>query len=184
VLGVDDGRFVPHTKGNVDVVGVVYRGGHWFEGIMHTEILIDGLDATEKLANMIKKSPYCGELRVVFLDGVTFAGFNVVDIKMLSGIIDLPVISLIRKKPDMREIKIALKNLSNYELRWQAIENAGKLFEIEIREERAVYVQMAGIFLKDAEKILRLTSTRSYIPEALRVAHIVASGLTSLKEKI
>ena len=34
VLGIDDGRFVPHTKGTVDVVGVVYRGGYWFEGVM------------------------------------------------------------------------------------------------------------------------------------------------------
>ena len=48
VLGIDDGRFVPHTKGTVEIVGVVYRGGYWFEGVMHTEITIDGIDATKK----------------------------------------------------------------------------------------------------------------------------------------
>ena len=34
-----------------------------------SEITIDGLDATEKMAAMIKNSPFYGEIRVVVLDG-------------------------------------------------------------------------------------------------------------------
>ncbi|NIU39030.1 hypothetical protein GWN65_03390, partial [Candidatus Bathyarchaeota archaeon] len=41
-MGVDDGIFVPHTKGTVDVVGVVYRGGYWLDGVMRTEVTVDG----------------------------------------------------------------------------------------------------------------------------------------------
>jgi endonuclease V-like protein UPF0215 family len=40
---------------------------------------------------------------------------------------------------------------------------------------------VVGISEKDAASILRSTSTRSNIPEALRVAHIIASGLTRLE---
>jgi len=179
VLGIDDGRFVPRTKGTVDVVGVVYRGGYWFEGVMHTKITIDELDATEKIAGMIESSPYYRELRVVILDGITFAGFNVVDLSKLSRRVDLPVMSVAREKPDLEEIRRALKNLPEFELRWQAMENAGELFEVETRNgENPVYIQIAGILLEDAEKIMKRTSTRSNIPEALRVAHIIASGLT------
>ena len=179
VLGVDDGVFVPHTKGIVDIVGVVYRGGYWFEGIMHTEITIDGLDATEKIANMIEVSPFYRELRVVVLDGVTFAGFNVVDITKLSRKLDLPVIAVVREKPDMEGIRRALENLPDFEIRWQAIENAGKILEIETRNgENPIYMHIAGILREDAEKIMKKTSIRSNIPEALRVAHIIASGLT------
>ena len=179
VLGIDDGRFVPRTKGTADVVGVVYRGGYWFEGIMRTKVTIDGLDATEKMAAMIEESPFYGELRVVFLDGVTFAGFNVVDISKLSRRVELPVISVVREKPDLAEIRSALTNLSDFEVRWQAMENAGKLFEVETRKgENPVYVHTAGILRGDAEKVMSATSTRSLIPEALRVAHIIASGLT------
>jgi endonuclease V-like protein UPF0215 family len=185
VLGIDDGGFVPRTKGTVDVVGVVYRGGYWFEGVMRTEITIDGLDATEKIAAMIESSPYYRELRVVVLDGVTFAGFNVVDISKLSRRVELPVISVARKKPDLEEIRSALKNLSDFEIRWRAMENAGKIFEVETRKgENPVYMHIAGILREDAEKIMKKTSTRSLIPEALRVAHIIASGLTRSREKI
>ena len=185
VLGIDDGGFVPRTKGTVDVVGVVYRGGYWFEGVMRAEITIDGLDATEKIAAMIESSPYYRELRIVVLDGVTFAGFNVVDISKLSRRVDLPVISVARKKPELEEIRSALKNLPDFEIRWRAMENAGKIFEVETRKgENPVYMHIAGILREDAEKIMKKTSTRSLIPEALRVAHIIASGLTRSREKI
>ncbi len=179
VLGIDDSGFIPHTKGVVTVVGVVYRGGYWFEGVMQTEITIDGLDATEKIADMIKSSPYYRELRVVVLDGVTFAGFNVVDITKLYRKVDLPVIAVVREKPDMEKIRRALENLPDFEIRWQAMENAGKIIAVKTRSgENPVYMHIAGILREDAEKIMKKTSIRSNIPEALRVAHIIASGLT------
>jgi uncharacterized protein len=178
VLGIDDGRFVPRTEGTADVVGVVYRGGYWFDGIMRTKVTIDGMDATEKIAAMIKSSPYYGEVRVIVLDGVTFAGLNVVDINELSCSVDLPVMSVAREKPDLDEIRDALTNLPDYEKRWRAMLNAGELFAVETRNgENPVYVQTAKILREDAEMILKKTSTRSNIPEALRVAHIIASGL-------
>jgi len=185
VLGVDDGIFVPHTKGKVDVVGVVYRGGYWLDGVMRTEVVIDGMDATEKIASMIKKSPHYNQLRVVVLDGITFAGFNVVDINELFKRVDLPVIAVTREKPDLVRIKKALENLPERERRWKAMESAGKIIKVQTRNaEEAVYMQIAGTSQKDAEKILRKTSTRSNIPEALRVAHIIASGLARSEEKI
>jgi endonuclease V-like protein UPF0215 family len=185
VLGIDDGAFVPRTHGTVDVVGVVYRGGIWFEGVMRTEVTIDGLDATEKMAAMITGSPFYGEIRVAVLDGVTFAGFNVVDISELSRRVDLPVISVVREKPNLKEVRSALKNLPDFEVRWRAMENAGKFFAVETRRgENPVYMHTAGILLDDAKKIMKKTSTRSLIPEALRVAHIIASGLTFSREKI
>jgi len=185
VLGVDDGIFVPHTKGTVDVVGVIYRGGYWLDGVMRTKVTVDGMDATEKIAAMIKKSPHYEELRVVILNGITFAGFNVVDINKLFKTVDLPIIAVTREKPDMEKIRKALENLPECEKRWQAIESAGKIIKVQTRNTKeAVYMQIAGVSQEDAEKILKSTSTRSNIPEALRVAHIIASGLTQSEEKI
>ncbi len=75
-------------------------------------------------------------------------------------------------------------NLPDYERRWEAIKNAGKIIEVYTRRGvKPVHMQIAGILEVDAEKILWKTSTRSNIPEALRVAHIIASGLAQLKEK-
>jgi len=184
ILGIDDSVFTPRTKGKADIIGVVYRGGQWLDGVMRTKVEIDGLDATEKIAKMIKNSPHYEQIRVIMLDGMTFAGFNIVDIKELFQKTGLPVITVTREKPNFEDIKKALRNLPDNEKRWQAMKNAGEIFKVQTREgEEPVHVGVAGISESDAEKILKKTSTRSNIPEALRVAHIIASGLAQPKEK-
>jgi hypothetical protein len=181
VLGVDDGVFKPHTKGSVTVVGVVFRGGYWLDGVMHTKVKIDGLEATRKIASMILGSSHRKQLRVVMLNGVTVAGFNVVDIKELNAKTKLPVITITREKPDFNDIYKALKNLPKSEERWRIITSTGEVYELSARNKNEkIYVQMAGICFEDAKKIVQLTSTRSNIPEALRVAHLIASGITTL----
>jgi endonuclease V-like protein UPF0215 family len=179
VLGVDDGAFKPHVKGQVLVVGVVFRGGFWLDGVMHTTIAVDGFDATDKIASMITGSPHYKQLRVVMLNGVTFAGFNIVDVQELHAATKLPVITVTREKPDFEDIRKALQNLPNPEMRWEAILGAGEPVEVSTRSAEAkVYMQTVGVSEEDAVKILRLTSTRSNIPEALRVAHLIASGIS------
>lgn len=179
VLGVDDGPFVPHTKGHVSVIGVVFRGGYWLDGVIHTKIEIDGFDATEKITTMITVSPHYKQLRVVMLNGITFAGFNIVDVKALNAATKLPVITVTREKPDFADIRKALQNLSYSEKRWAAILNAGEPIEVFTRSAK-IYIQAVGISQEDAQKIVRLTSTRSSIPEPLRVAHLIASGIGAL----
>jgi len=180
VLGVDDGIFTPHVKGPVPVVGVVFRGGYWLDGVMHTKVEVDGFDATSKIASMILNSPHYKQLRIIMLNGVTFAGFNVVDIKKLNMETKLPVIAVTREKPNFAEIREALKNLPKSEERWKAMLNSGEIFEVFTRSEsEKIYMQIYGILEEDARKILQLTSTRSSIPEALRVAHLIASGIST-----
>jgi len=179
VLGVDDGAFVPHGKGSVDVIGVVYRGGLWLDGVMCTAVEIDG---TEKVASMIANSPHYDQLRVVMLNSITFAGFNIVDVKELFSRLSLPIIAVTREKPNFEEIKRALEHLPESNRRWKAMQNAGEIIKVITRRgEDPVYMQIIGIAKEDAEKILRNTSTRSNVPEALRVAHIIASGLARMK---
>ena len=181
ILGVDDGVFIPHSKGFVPVVGVVFRGGYWLDGLLSTKIEIDGFDATEKIASMITSSPHKRQLRVVMLNGVTFGGFNVVDIKELFERTKLPVIAVTRDRPDLDDIRVALKNLFEPEKRLKALLNAGKILELSTRNKNErVYIEINGLLEQDAKRIVKLTSTRSSIPEALRVAHLIASGLANI----
>lgn len=184
VLGIDDGFFTPHTKGVVDVIGVVFRGGYWLDGVMRTQVEIDGMDATEKIASMIVESPHYDQLRVIMLNGVTMAGFNVIDIEELFEKVKVPVIAVARDRPSFGDIKKALQNLPQSDKRWKAIGKAGEIIEVHTRGgEEPVYAHVVGVTVEDAKHILKNTSTRSNIPEALRVAHLVASGLRQLRRK-
>ena len=121
VLGIDDGVFTPHSKKLADVVGVVFRGGYWLDGFMHTRVQVDGMDATDKLAQMITESPHYRQLRVIMLNGVTLAGFNVVDIAELHQKVKLPIIAVTRDKPNLDDVRKALTHLTEAEKRWKAI---------------------------------------------------------------
>jgi endonuclease V-like protein UPF0215 family len=178
VMGIDDGPFVPHTKGKALLVGTVFRGGQWLDGILRTYVDIDGTDATQRIIDMVNKSRHKGQLRVIMVDGVTFGGFNVIDIQEIFRQTGIPVIVVSRKMPDFPKVKKALKNLPDWRERWRMLKAASKIHRVRSRPRAApVCVQVAGINLADAEQIVKLTSTRSLVPEPLRVAHLIATGI-------
>ena len=68
ILGIDDGPFDLHAGGKALLVGVIYRGGKFLDGVLRTEVTIDGTDSTEKVAEMVCKSKY-KDIRVIMIDG-------------------------------------------------------------------------------------------------------------------
>ncbi len=176
IVGFDDGPFVPRSKGKVPLVGMIYRGGKFPDGVLKTEVEVDGTDATQKIIEVINNSRHKPQLKVIMLDGITVGGFNVVDIKEVYERTGIPVIVINRKKPNVERVKKALKKFEDFEARWKCIENAGEIKSCEVKEGR-VYFQHVGIDEETAKEIIRLSATRSNIPEPLRVAHLVAGAI-------
>ena len=182
VLGVDDGPFPAGRKGKVLLVGVVCRGGRSVDGILSTHIEADGMDATDRIAEMIATSRHRGQLRVVMTQGATFAGFNVIDIREISRRVGLPVIVVSRKRPDFKEVRKAIKNLPEWQKRWAMLKSAGRLYPFELRRGR-IYLQLAGIKPGDAKRVVELTTIRGLVPEPLRLAHLIATGVVRGESK-
>ena len=82
ILAVDD---VPFSKGDPStlLVGVVLRKGV-MEHVLYRRIEIDGEDSTEAIKDMLSDRPLKEQTKVVFLDGMTFGGLNIVDMKELA----------------------------------------------------------------------------------------------------
>ncbi len=177
ILGWDDSPFKPNDK-YANVFGTIFRGGTWMDGLLKIKIRIDGNDATKKLIGCVNKTRHYAQLRVMMIDGITLAGFNVVDIRELGEKTRIPVIAISRRMPDFRKIRAALKNLSDGKKKWELIKKAGTPKPCAIRGER-IYYQASCIDDNNAKKIITLSCTRSLIPEPLRVAHLIASGATT-----
>jgi len=177
ILGFDDGAFVSKSEDKVPIIGVIFRGGKFLDGALKTEVIVDGIDATEKIIKLINSTRHKQQLKVIMFDGVTLAGFNVVDIKKLYEETKLPVIIINRKIPNLKKVKNALKNFKDFERRWGMILNAGEIKECEVRENKKVYYQSIGLSEEETEEIIKLSTTRSFIPEPLRVAHLIATAI-------
>jgi endonuclease V-like protein UPF0215 family len=176
ILGVDDGPFTKKDK-EVIVIGVIFRGGEFIDGLLRTYVSVDGLDATEKLSEMINSSKHKQQLKVIMLDGITLGGFNIIDIKKLYSETKIPVIVINRKIPDLKSIKTALeKNFEDFEKRWKMILNAGKIKELKL-EKFSIYYQNLGLEDEETEEIILLSTKHAQIPEPLRVAHLIATGI-------
>jgi len=176
ILGIDDGPFDLHAGGQALLVGVIYRGGKFLDGVLRTEVAVDGTDSTEKVAEMVCKSKY-KDIRIIMIDGLGFAGFNLVDIEELFERTGLPVIAVVRDMPDFAAIDEALENTAHKEFYLSCIKKAGRPKKVVNRDKKHIYIQYRGITFSDAEKIVKLSSTRSLIPEPIRVAHLIASGI-------
>jgi endonuclease V-like protein UPF0215 family len=172
ILAIDDS---PLINEKVTIIGAFFRGGEQLDGVLRSEITKDGMDGTDIITAMIKISKYYGQVRVLMLDGVTYAGFNPIDVKSLFDATGIPIIVFMRSCPDFEKIKLALEHLPETEKRWEIIQRAGKIYKIT--QENPVFIQFTGIDKESAVEIVRLTSIHSNIPEPLRVAHLIATGV-------
>jgi endonuclease V-like protein UPF0215 family len=156
------------------VVAVAFAGAT-IEGVLSTRVRRDGADATRMLAACIGASRYAPHTRLVLLQGIALAGFNVVDIHGLHDALGIPVLVVARRPPRLDAMRAALLGrVPGGARKWALIEKAGPM-----EPAAGVMVQRAGISLDDARAVIERSAVHGRVPEALRVAHLVAGGVTT-----
>ncbi len=182
VLGIDDAPFNLGDQ-TVQVIATFFRGGEWMDGVLSTQVEVDGEDATIKLIERINKSKFKPQLQALLLDGIAVGGFNVINIHSLHKHTGIPVIVVVRKMPDFEKLEKTLKKLG-MEKKYALMEKAGKPEEVKIRDSSkddgkggSIFIQTAGISIENARKLLKICCTRSYIPEPIRAAHLIGAGI-------
>lgn len=171
-IGFDDAPFQKDQTRPVPLVGAVFAGER-LDGVVVDEITRDGADVTDAIVRSVSDGKFAEHVRLVLLQGATFAGFNVVDAHRLHARLNVPVLIVARHRPDFDAIRDALlTHISNGERKWQLIESLGPM---ELMG--TLYVQRVGLSFEQADATLRRCCTHSLVPEPLRVAHLVAGAL-------
>jgi endonuclease V-like protein UPF0215 family len=97
-LAFDDAPLSRAARGPVRVVGTAYAHLR-LEGERSLSVTRDGSDATAGLAAAIARSKFGRSVKVVLLQGLALAGFNVVDIHGLTARLGVPVRVVMRRPP-------------------------------------------------------------------------------------
>jgi endonuclease V-like protein UPF0215 family len=172
VVGFDDAPFDRSHRGDVAIIGAVFNGAR-LEGVIRGKVRRDGANATSSIARLIERSRFRPSLQAVLLQGVTVAGFNVVDLDALSARLGLPVVAVCRRRPDLDRIQRALLTaVPGGKRKWSLIARLGR-----VRRHRDVYVQMAGVDWDRAVALVDRFAFNSNLPEPLRTAHLIAAAL-------
>ncbi len=181
VVGVEDGGFSRKLQGRgiqkALFVCVLLRG-KWINDFQADMITVDGLDATEKLTSMLRRLSF----DAVMLAGVSFAGFNLVDPTIVFEEFRKPVIVISRTKPNNIAVKNALRrHFEDWRIRWSVFDKLGSVYEVvSMSAEPPVYVEVVGAELDWTSTLIRAASVCCRVPEPVRVARLVARGLTRM----
>lgn len=171
VIGFDDAPFVRRAPDPVAIAGVVCAGTR-FEGMLWGELQADGWDATDTIATLLLNSKFLPQIHLILLDGISFGGFNVVDLPALAAQLRLPCVSVMRRYPKLQKIEFALRRLPDPEQRLALLAKAGKI------HERPPFVfQVCGAAPETIAKALPRLTDRGHVPEALRLAHLIAAAV-------
>jgi endonuclease V-like protein UPF0215 family len=174
VIGFDDAPFARRHRGDIMVVGALYAGAR-LEGVLSGRVRRDGANSTRVLVELLRRSRFRAHIQAVLLQGIAFAGFNVVDIHALHAALGLPVIVVARHRPDLAAIRRALLNkVRGGRRKLRLIERAGPMEPLA-----GVYVQRAGIAPDKAAELIRRFAIHGKLPEPLRSAHLIAGGVAT-----
>lgn len=182
------------------LVGVVCCGTR-VDGIISSRIRRDGANATRVMIDVVRASQFGTHVQAIMLQGIAVGGFNVVDVNALSTALRVPVLVVTRRRPDMAAVRCALfsdvpvtrPRVAGAARKWKLIEQAGTMEPLgESRRSlrRAsttgiktaapkLWVQRAGLSLDQARDLVADTTLHGNIPEPLRLAHLIAGGITT-----
>ncbi len=199
VIGFDDGPFPREHRGDVLLVGAVCSRTR-LDGVVSGRVRRDGADATRRMIELVRGSQFCEHVRAVMLQGIAVGGFNVVDVEALSKALEVPVLVVMRRPPDLDSVRRALfseeppmrPRVHGAARKWRLIQQAG-LIEPLGTSRRALrrhptglgtrdpklWIQRCGLSLEAARRLVAATTLHGNVPEPLRLAHLIAGALVT-----
>jgi uncharacterized protein len=175
VLGIDDSPFRFGDEKSI-VIGALVRVPNYLEGVMKSEVTVDGTDATDVVISMVSRSRYKDQIRAIMLDGIALAGFNVLDLERIHSTLGTPVLAVTRDKPDFGEMKAALmKHFPDWEERYRLITKLD-LKQIATKHN-PLTASGIGLDWSEFEEIVSMSTVRGAVPEPVRIAHLIAAAV-------
>jgi hypothetical protein len=172
---VEDGSFQKGITEKALLIAILFSELK-IDGVKACTVTVDGIDATEKLVALLKN----WDFDALLLCGVSFAGFNVIDTETVSKRLNVPVIIVCRTKPDNQSVKRALqRHFEDWEVRWVAFESLGKVHRLTtLAGKSPIYVEIVRADFEWVSKLLKALTVCSRVPEPVRVARLIARGLS------
>lgn len=175
IIGVDDGRFKKNYRKTL-LLAVLMKDYKIID-VRITDILVDGLNSTEAIQEMLSDVQF----DIVMLSGISFAGFNIVDIHYLNKKLRKPIIVITGDKPSSREILRALKlHFQDWKTRWSFITKAGKIHRTTTNKRyKPIFYEVIGMDYIEAREIIREMAIIGRYPEPIRIVRLIAKQLTT-----
>ena len=158
------------------VVGVIMRGDRHIDGSSFCRPEVGGMNATEELISMYERIDRL-DIRAWMLSGSAISWFNIIDIVSLSNATQIPVICVTYNVSEG-----IVKYLQEYfpdtwKQRQEKLNSAGSRTEIRLSNGHTIFLNLHGIDLKSASRLVDVFTEEGKVPDPIRVARLTAAAL-------
>jgi uncharacterized protein len=176
VIAIDDGPFKRRQRTAV-VAAVAMTVPGSVDGITSTRVRVDGTDATPQIIDLLRRSPYLAGSRAILVDGISVAGFNVLDLDRIGRALGRPMVSITRQSPDLPSIRAAIRKYfpADARRRIRLVERHPPAKVLIGAHER--WIAGVGANRAEARRLVERTTLAGAWPEPLRVARLVARAI-------
>lgn len=155
------------------LVGIIFRDDY-VEGVLSTNIGVDGTDSTYRIIKMIEKSRFGDQIKILVFNGIALAGLNVIDPDLLERKLNAKVVVLSKRRQRPDQLVFALQRFSK-----KTKSDTRKRVEI-VREYAAIKpIKLDDVFVQSRLERHYAARFAKRAFESLRMAHIVASGIST-----
>lgn len=163
-LGIDDG-----PREAEKLIGVSYRGTDFIEQVEIVDQKPDTGEATHKIIELYRC--FNQDIASIFLDGISFNGFNIADIEKINQETGIPVIAVTPNEPDKKSVR---EGMETADLGSEIVDRLPQTHELG-----GIYIQFSGCSHTEAELLTSKVTLQGNIPEPVRVADLIGNAFQS-----
>ncbi|MFX1481881.1 MAG: DUF99 family protein [Promethearchaeota archaeon] len=174
VLGVAESFEKSDSKSIL--AGVVMRGDIRIDGFGVCYPTVGGKDSTHELLSLfaaLKRD----DIRAWMLGGSVISWFNIIDINTLHKETGTPVICVSYHPSEGIEKYLVEYFPNDWEERLALLKTSGARDEVELSTGYSLYLSTSGIGISRAKRLVDNFTIDGRVPEPIRVARVIASGL-------
>ncbi len=174
VLGVSE-SFEKSASRSI-LAGVIMRGDIRIDGFGVCFPTIGGTDSTTELLSLysdLKRE----DIRAWMLGGSVISWFNIIDIITLYEKTNTPVICVSYHPSEGIEKYLLEYFPEDFEERIELLKSSGERVEVQLSTGHSIFLITAGISVARARKLVDKFTIDGRVPEPIRVARTIATGL-------
>ncbi len=158
------------------VVGVIMRGDFRVDGAGMCTPTVGGDDSTQSLIDMYRRLER-RDIRAWMLSGSVISWFNPIDLHQIYEYTSIPIVCVSYDPTSGIEKYIREYFPDDWHQRMVVIQRNGERSEVRLSSSHSVFLNVVGMGIDRARRLVDQFTLDGRIPEPIRVARIVASAI-------
>lgn len=162
------------------LAGIVMRRDLVIDGMVFSNVTIEGNDSTQKILSMYKALNR-NDINCIMLNGLVISMYNIIDGNEIKENTKVPVIAITFKDSEGLEGSIHHHFPNDFKSKLEQYNKLGQRERILLKTNKSVYVRFWGINAKEVSTIINSFILQGAIPEPIRIAKLAARAIIQSK---